>query len=276
MVELLNARVNKGESMKAINSFIAMFDFLGFKNQRKERGTEDIYQLYKRGLLPQIQHAAALKAKTIKRGDSNVYAPDFGPQSIDYRIVSDSIILFAKGDGFEQFLKIIAASHNLLCSGFAGHKAPLRGAIGYGDFICDPNSIWLGSAIEDAYIGESKQVWSGCSLTKSCETFVKEKGYIQQHINLLDVAASQEQDSIKRKNIEKAKKRLVEYEIPEQRNPKTGPVEYTQRLGYALDWTLNVYEGAGEKGFAASKSNHAKTIIENTKQFESWARSNNR
>jgi len=253
-----------------------MFDFLGFKNLRKERGTEGIHQLYMRGLLPQIQHAAALKGKTIKLDGKSVYVPDFGPQSIDYKIVSDSIILFAKGDGFDQFLKIIAASHNLLCSGFAGHKAPLRGAIGYGDLIYDPNSIWVGSAIEDAYVGESKQVWSGCSLTESCEAFVRNEEYIQQYISVFEVARNQEQDDLKRKNIEKAKGRLVEYNIPEQRNPKTGPVEYSQRTGYALDWTLNVYEGAGEKGFSASESNHANIIINNTKQFESWARSNNR
>lgn len=262
--------------MKPINSFVAMFDFLGFKNLRKERGTEGIHQLYMRGLLPQIQHSAALKGKTIECDGISVYVPDRGPQSIDYKIVSDSIILFANGDGFEQFLKIIAASHNLLCSGFAGHKAPLRGAIGYGDLIYDPNSIWVGSAIEDAYVGESKQVWSGCSLTESCEAFVKEKKYLQQYLKIFDVAGNQKQDDLKKKNIEKAKRRLVEYSIPEQRNPKTGPVEYSQRLGYALDWTLNVYDGAGEKGFVASESNHAKIIIENTKQFESWARSNNR
>lgn len=253
-----------------------MFDFLGFKNLRKNRGTEGIHQLYMRGLFPQIQHAAALRGKTIERDGSRVYVPDFGPQSIDYKIVSDSIILFAKGDEFEQFLKIIAASHNLLCSGFAGHKAPLRGAIGHGDLIYDPNSIWVGSAIEDAYIGESKQVWSGCSLTESCEAFVKQKEYIQKYINTFDAALSQEQDDLKKKNLEKAKRRLVEYSIPEQRNPKTGPVEYSQRFGYALDWTLNLYEGAGENGFEATEFYHAKAIIENTKQFESWARSNNR
>lgn len=229
-----------------------------------------------RGLLPQIQHAAALKGKTIKRDGVSVYVPDFGPQSIDYKIVSDSIILFAKGDDFEKFLKIVAASHNLLCSGFAGHKAPLRGAIGYGDLIYDPNNIWIGSAIEDAYVGESKQVWSGCSLTEACESFVKNEGYIQQYKNVFDVAGSQEQDDLKKKNIEKAKRRLVKYNIPEQRNPKTGPVDYNQRIGHALDWTLNVYEGAGEKGFTVSESSHARTIIENTKHFESWARSNNR
>lgn len=262
--------------MKPINSFVAMFDFLGFKNLRNEKKSEGIYKLYKEILLPQIQHAAALKGKIVQRDGSNVYVPDFGPQSVTYNIISDSIVLFAGGDSFNDFLKIITASHNLLCGGFAGHKAPLRGAIGYGDLIYDPNSIWIGSAIEDAYIGESCQVWSGCAITKSCEEFLSENNYIEVYKVLLEDAAQQEQDSNKKKDIEKAKRRLVKYKIPEQRNPKTGPVEYSEREGYTLDWTLNLYEGAGEKAFAFNSSNHAKLIVENTKAFECWARKNNR
>lgn len=252
-----------------------MFDFLAFKALRKERGTEGIHQLYMRGLLPQIQHAAALKGKTIQRNGRDVYVPDFGPQSIEYRIVSDSIILFANGDSFDHFVRIVAASHNLLCSGFAGHKAALRGAIGYGDLINDTNTIWIGSAIEDAYIGESLQVWSGCSITRACEDFISNMDYLSQYKKIFD-DIPYEQDSNKSKDIEKAKRRIVEYEIPEQYNPKTGPVEYTRRKGYALDWTLNVYEGAGEKAFSSTTNDHANLIIENTKSFEKWARNQNR
>lgn len=226
--------------------------------------------------MPQIQHAAALKGKRIKQNGQNLYVPDFGPQSIAYSIVSDSIILFANGDSFDHFKRIIAASHNLLCSGFAGHKAPLRGAIGHGDLIYDPNSIWIGSAIEDAYVNESSQVWSGCAITNACEQFINEKGYISQYKEFLDVMRKQEENTNKVINIEEAKKRIVEYKIPEQRNPKTGPVEYCEREGYALDWTLNVDEEAGERAFSTGTSNHANMIIENTKKFDKWARIHNR
>ena len=253
-----------------------MFDILGFKNLRNERGTEGIHQLYMRGLLPQVQHAAALKRKTVQQDGKDVCVPDFGPQSVAYSIVSDSIILFAEGDTFDHFVRIIAASHNLLRGGFSGHKAPLRGSIGYGDLIYDLNSIWIGSAIEDASIGESCQVWSGCALTESCEEFIRNEKYNMQYVELFDKAEKQEKEPHKKKNIEKAKRRLVKYNVPEQRNPKTGAVIYSERMGYALDWTLNVYEGAGVKAFASSSSNHAKKIVENTKQFEMWARSNNR
>ena len=57
---------------------------------------------------------------------------------------------------------------------------------------------------------------------------------------------------------------------------KAGSTEYYTREGYALDWTLNVYKGGGEKGFPKTTDPHALTIIENTKRFEAWAREHNR
>jgi len=253
-----------------------MFDFLAFKALREKRGTVGVYQLYKRSLLPQIQHSAALRGKVVQRDGKNLYVPDFNNYSIEYRVVSDTIILFVKGDSFDHFLRMVAASHRLLCSGFAGHKAPLRGAIGYGDLIFDPNSIWIGSAIEDAYCGESRQIWSGCSLTSACEEFISANDYIEKYKDFFETAQKAENDPHKLENILKTKKRLCVYDIPEQFNPKSGPVQYTSRKGYVLDWTLNVYEGAGEKAFLESKTEHAKKIIENTKAFEQWARKNNR
>lgn len=253
-----------------------MFDFLAFKALREKKGTSGMHQLYVSGLLPQIQHAAALKGKTVQRCGQNVYVPDFDSKSIDYRIFSDSIILFTKSNSFDAFFRIVVASHALLCSGFAGHKATLRGAIGYGDLIDDANTILIGSAIEDAYIGESSQVWSGCSFTSACEKFISDNQYIQKYTNFFDNDPKKIQNNEDLKNIKNAKKRIVEYEIPEQHNPKTGKIEYSQRKGYVLDWTLNVYEGAGEDAFLGTTSPHAKKIINNTILFEKWARIHNR
>jgi len=179
-------------------------------------------------------------------------------------------------NSFDHFLRIVEASHRLLCSGFVGHKATLRGAIGYGDLICDANSIWIDSAIEDVYAGESSQVWSGCSFTSACESFVLENRYMSMYKYCFDIALTQEKDSHKLKNIEKIRRRIVEYTIPEQFNPKVGQVKYSERKGYVLDWTLNLYEGAGVKAFADATNNHAKMIIKNTKSFEVCTRANNR
>ena len=181
-----------------INTFVAMFDFLGFKMLRKERGTLGLYNLYLRGLLPQIQHSAALNSKVIEKNGVKISVPDPRPYSIDYRIISDSIILFSPSNSFNDFLGLITASHQLLCTGFAGHKAPLRGAIGYGDLILDNRTIWLGSAIEDAYIGESTQLWAGCSITPNCQSYLEEHNFIEKYKVVFKDMAIQEQDQLKK------------------------------------------------------------------------------
>jgi len=259
-----------------ILTFVAMFDFLGFRALRQQRGTAGVYNLYTKGLLPQIQHAAALRGKTIERNGQSVYVPDPNSYSVDYRIVSDSILLFVYGNTFDHFFRLISASYRLLCSGFSGHKAPLRGAIGYGDFIHDRDTTWIGSAIEDAYSGETRQVWSGCALTPTCADFAEREGYFEEYRNVLLAFEQQESDERAVKNIRTARKRIVKYVIPEQDNPKTGPVEYSTRDGFVLDWTLNMYEGAGQKAFSQTTDLHASRIIENTSRFEQWARANNR
>jgi len=115
--------------------------------------------------------------------------------------------------------------------GFCGHKAPLRGAIGYGDLILDDESIWLGSAIEDAYAGESGQCWSGCCLTEACEEFAKKFGMIEQYNSISTPS------------------KLVPYKIPRQSQTKSTPVQYTFIDGFALNWTINVSQGVSSKTF---------------------------
>ena len=254
--------------MIPVQTFVAMFDFLGFKQLREACGTAGLHRLYQKSLLPHIQHAAAMKGKIVEVAGEKRYVPDVNVLSVGYQIVSDSILLFAHGDEFDHFLRIVTAAHQLLSAGFAGHKAPLRGAIGYGDLIFDPDSIWIGSAIEDAYAGESVQVWSGCALTSACQRFAESRGYINR--------CKQVFDALGNADAALAAKRIIKYAIPEQYNPKDGAVRYSVRDGFALDWTIKMYEGAGENAFAPTNHAHARQIIENTKSFEAWARANNR
>ena len=83
-------------------------------------------------------------------------------------------------------------------------------------------------------------------------------------------------DQKKLQNSKEIASRIVKYPIPEQDNPKSGPSVYSTRIGYTLDWTLNTYNGASEKGFQTTEETHALKIQENTKLFEEWARGNNR
>jgi len=262
--------------MKAINSYVAVFDFLGFKAARNKRGTDKLYSLYMKGLLPFIQHSAAMKSKIINEDGEEVCVPDPDDFSVDYRIFSDTIILLSKGDSYTDFLRIIGASHELLRCGFLGHKIPLRGAIGHGDLICDDQSICIGSAIEDAYIGETQQAWSGCALTEAFERHMEDKGYLERYKKNATIELEKEQDSKRREKIDNSLRHIVKYNIPEYKNSKTDTVKYKDRYGYALDWTLNMYEGAAEKSFIPSEDPHVIKIAENTKNFEVWAHSNNR
>lgn len=241
--------------METVNAFVAMFDIIGFKKLREKCGSSWLYELYTKSVLPQIQHSAALKSKIIAEGGTLACIPNIGEYSLIYRIISDSILLFTKNNSLEEFTKIVDASYQLLSFSFCGHKAPLRGAIGYGDLILDDDSIWLGSAIEDAYAGESGQCWAGCCLTEACEEFAKKFGMIEQYNSL------------------NALPKLLPYKIPRQSNPKSAPVKYFYSDGFALNWTINVSQGVSSKAFNQTTDCHALKIQENTMDFELWARS---
>ena len=259
--------------------FLAMFDVLGFKRLRKERGTSGLHQLYMRMLIPSIQHAAASRTKTITVDGQRHVVPDETSWLVGFRVFSDTIVYVTNDDTFASFLAVLTASFKLLKSGFCGSKAPFRGAIGYGDLITEPAGVLLGSAVEDAYKGEQSQAWAGCSLTPSCQAHVEQAGFLALHDQLFAKAAEateDTEDAATRKKLTLRRGLLVEYDIPTQHNPKSGPIQYATRRGLALDWTIQVYEGAAVKSFYPSDDAHAKVKAENTRVFEEWARSSRR
>lgn len=249
-----------------------MFDVIGFKTLRAQLGTSGLHQKYVRGILPAIAHSAAGKGKTETINGKSVYVPDFTGTTLRYRAISDSVLLLAPDDSFDSFLQIINSSFMLLQFGFNGGRAPFRGAIGWGDLIDDPQGILLGSAIEDSYAGESQQAWAGAMLTSSARDMAESRGYIKRYEEIHLEAAAVVTDEISRKNALLNSKRLVRYAVPTQVNPKDGPAQYGTLETYAIDWTVRMYEGASQKSFERSTSAHANTIADNTRKFESWAR----
>ncbi len=249
-----------------------MFDVIGFKTLRAQLGTSGLHQKYVRGILPAIAHSAAGKGKTETINGKSVYVPDFTGTTLRYRAISDSVLLLAPDDSFDSFLQIINSSFMLLQFGFNGGRAPFRGAIEWGDLIDDPQGILLGSAIEDSYAGESQQAWAGAMLTSSARDMAESRGYIKRYEEIHLEAAAVVTDEISRKNALLNSKRLVRYAVPTQVNPKDGPAQYGTLETYAIDWTVRMYEGASQKSFERSTSAHANTIADNTRKFESWAR----
>lgn len=259
------------------NAFVAIFDVLGFKALRKEKGTSGLHQQYIRGILPAIQHSVAGKSKSALVDGQSVLVPDFTASTLGHRVFSDTVVYFSADDSFESFVSIVNSAFSLLQYGFAGGRSPFRGAIGWGDLINDPQGILLGSGIEDAYIGESSQAWAGAMLTRTCREFAECYDYIKRYALVhLEAAAAQTQDEIKRRSAVENSKRLVLYGVPIQKNLKDGPVIYEVQQAYAVDWTIRMYEDAASSSFAPSDSGHAQKLAINTRTFESWARQHNR
>lgn len=259
-----------------ITAFVGMFDVLGFKALREQNGTAGLHQQYVRGILPAIQHSAAGKSKSTIIDGQNVLVPDFTDTTLRYRVFSDTVIYFSPDDSFESFVSIVNSAFSLLQYGFAGGRSPFRGAIGWGDLVDDSRGILLGSAIEDAYIGESSQAWAGAMLTTGCRDFAERHDYLRNYREVHLEAAAKAQDEIKRRSAAENSKRLALYEVPIQKNPKDGPAIYETQQAYAIDWTIRMYEGAVSQSFMPTESSHAQTLAANTQEFESWARQHNR
>lgn len=258
------------------NCFVGMFDIVGFKALRLKKGTAGLHQLYIQGILPAIQHSAAGKGKTESVGGGQRYVPDFSESIISYRAISDTVIFFSPDDSFDSFIAIVNSAFMLLQFGFCGSKAPYRGAIGWGDIISDPAGVLIGSAVEDAYVGESSQAWAGAMLTSNCCTFIDSNNYFERYGEVHMRLAENLESGQDKQNAKKNAKRLVRYRVPTQHSPKDGPAAYGEFETYAVDWTIRMYENAAAASFHQSSSDHAERIFENTKLFEEWARKNNR
>jgi len=260
------------DAMQPTCRFVGMFDIIGFKALRATKGTAGLHQLFKRGVLPSILlHAAAGQGTVATVADRALYVPRFSETSVSFRVISDSVIFFTKDDSFSSFLNIVNSAFMLLQSGFNGSKAPYHGAIGHGDLIDDPDGVLLGSAIEDAYAGESSQAWAGVMLTEACRDHADSRGFIQQYTEFRLMAADIFVDDHAKRNARINARRLVEYSVPIHRSPKEGPATYGELRTYVIDWTIRMYKGAARTSFELSGSTHARTTAANTVAFEEWA-----
>ncbi|MDX2191046.1 MAG: hypothetical protein SFY32_14390 [Bacteroidota bacterium] len=253
-----------------------MFDIIGFSNLIREKGSEGLYQLYSRSILPMLQHAAMPESIIQNKDGRNISIPDPKSQRVYYSFFSDTIIYYTKDDSWDSFNKIIFTSLELLKSGFNGAKAPYRGAIGYGDIIFNDIGILLGTSIIDAYKGEGSQMWSGCILTDACEKFCCDNNYINEFYKLFETVIRNEKDEDKISDYKKAQKTIVKYVVHKQRKSIDKPIEYFEKEHYVLDWTQKVYEGAADKSFNRTDIPHQEMIRVNTIAFENWARQNNK
>jgi hypothetical protein len=256
-----------------IRCFVGMFDILGFRALRNSRGTAGLHQHFMRSTLPTIEHAAAGARETVTRNGQQFLVPKQGELSCSYIGFSDTVIFSTPDDSFTSFLKIVRASRELLQSGFAT-KTPYRGAIGYGDLIMGP-PVFIGSAIEDAYLGEQSQVWAGCMFTSVAREFVNSQRYLSELRDFPATKAANLPENQREKAL-LVGKHIAEYPVPVSRNPRNSAAEYLTFSTYVVDWTIGIFTGAAAQAFNPAEEDHPARIIQNTIGFEEWARTNNR
>ena len=257
--------------MIKIDCFLACFDVLGFKVLRQQKTTEGLFKLYDRYLLPAMQHVAAGAGKSIDKK----YVPDFSTNSLNYRVFSDTVILFTNDLSFSSFYKIVNASHQLLSMSFVGSKAPFRGAIGIGDLIYNQQGVLVGEAMEDAYKWESKQAWAGCLFSNNFESFIKSQDYLTKYKKIHKIALFEQPQN--KKDILLNAKKIINNNVPLYVNPKKEKIKYYNENKLVLDWTIRTdHEASSEAFLPHNNEEHAKLIIQNTKDFEIWAKTNNR
>ncbi len=258
--------------MPTQNCFFAMFDILGFKALRNRLGTEGLYNLYRRIIITDIEHAFMPKFQYVSSADRPTVAiPDPTSKRADCLLFSDTITFFTVNDSLDSFINIVFTALEMQKSSLVPPRAPLRGAIAWGDIVAD-GPIIVGSAIEAAYTGEQSQVWAGCMLTSEAESFCENNHYFTTFHRIFSTALDSEQDADKKKSILKASKAIVRYSVPLQDKDSAGTATYYTEEHYVLDWTHGVYVGAADKAFMEPINNHQKTIRDNTKKFETWAR----
>lgn len=257
------------------NAFVGLFDIIGFRALRERIGTKELYRLFLGMIAPGIAHSAAGRSKSATVGGKSVIVPAISEVSVQYRLISDTVIFFTRDDGFQSFLNIVSSSFMLLSFGFGIGPAPYRGAIGWGDLMANQD-VLVGTAVEDAYGGQCSQAWAGAMLTKACSDFATRQGYCdllrKSYLAMSDVQPDEQQ----KRALRDQSLVLAEYDVPMQANPKEGPVRYSTFRTYAIDWTIRAYEGATLKAFGSPSNAHARAIAANTVSFEKWARMHNR
>ena len=100
--------------MEPVNCFLVFFDILGFKKLRETKGTNGLHELYTNGIKPFIEHSVARDSKREIINGISLLVPKKKDEIINYKIISDSILIYTKDDSLQSFVEIIDASYRIL------------------------------------------------------------------------------------------------------------------------------------------------------------------
>lgn len=148
-----------------MNKFISFLDILGYKQLIENNTTEQISTIYSEAI-------DLANEKAIKFWESQ----NMKYSSVDYAIISDSIVIWTEQENHESLTKILYTTMSFYFA-FLVKGLPTRGAIVRGELerldkkigkgnVNSP--IFFGSGLTKAYSLESNQNWSGCIVDESC------------------------------------------------------------------------------------------------------------
>jgi hypothetical protein len=190
----------KMEGIAPRESFVALFDILGFESLVRNKALDSVFNIY-----------SIVKKKTDKNiGEINkVLALNNYKIKITSRVFSDTIFFYTsdiKGQNqkiVDKTFEALMGACYFLLKNACRFYLPLRGAITIGELMVS-GDVEVGASIIDAYKREKAQDWIGCWIADECLDRISNS---ESYFN---------------------KKEIVRYEIP----LKCGIV---QKL-YALNW----------------------------------------
>lgn len=223
-------------------SYVAFLDILGFKDLVNNNSHEELIDIYRLFL---TCNATSLTHTYKKLQLTTTNTEEF---KVNWMIVSDSIILWAKDD-MKSFINIIINVNNLISSAIKS-GLPIRGAITLGSFSIinglfggstnNPIQSFVGKSITDACDMEKQQLWSGCVVSNKCTE--KYNSDVSRNINYPDIATL---EYLIESNL------LCKYEVPYKDGTK---------VDYVIDWPNFSKGGIKQEIIQNSFSMHNKKV----------------
>lgn len=230
--------------MKIKKRAVAFLDILGFKQMLDTMSLEEISAKYENviGLAEVLNRPLGDSKEEILSLFPN---HPKGERWCIRNVFSDSVILVSEDETMDSVLKLLVYSWRL-SQLFMTAEMPIRGGISFGEFyINEKSNVFLGEALTNAYLLESKQQWAGIAIDNS----------------LIDAFPILKEATNKPGN-------LFWYLFPKYSVPLKS--EKTE-MYHVLNWRLNLVSEKGTRAlFKKSDSRAANEKIENTLEFANY------
>ena len=166
---------NNNHTFRVVNGFVLYLDILGFSQLVELHPSSELSSIVQKMFCD--FNRAIDKSRTFE--DSQGVCK-IKLDCLHCHLVSDSIVIWTENNTFNNFRHLMNSAQYLMISGFKS-GLPLRGAIGFGDFVVNnpiketqdtkdvffPDEALYGEAYCEAYYLESKLEWSGCVLSQN-------------------------------------------------------------------------------------------------------------